>query len=203
MKINLLLAGTLALVLVAGFAPYLVTDAFALNLAWSGSGSSGADPLGHNWLIVDLENWGIPGTGLGTVPFLGNDWVTDFHFTVNDIPQGCEITFNDTEFRNEDGVGWPVTIMDNTIWFVAADPVADRLDPGDKFFVNIRFTCVITSIDFDAQWSMGSPIGGEILPINTTALLLAGAQTFSWMIPVVLSVLGIGLFVVSRKSENS
>ena len=46
-------------------------------------------------------------------------------------------------------------------------------------------------------------IGGELIPIQTTSLLLAGAQSFSWMIPVVLSVLGIGLFVVSRKSENS
>jgi len=46
-------------------------------------------------------------------------------------------------------------------------------------------------------------IGGEIIPLETTSLILAGAQTFSWMIPVVLSVLGIGLFVVSRKSENS
>ena len=42
-------------------------------------------------------------------------------------------------------------------------------------------------------------VGGEIIPIETTALILAGAQTFSWMIPVALSVLGIGLFVVSRK----
>ena len=42
---------------------------------------------------------------------------------------------------------------------------------------------------------------GELIPIETTSLLLAGAQSFSWMIPVVLSVLGIGLFVVSRKSE--
>jgi len=46
-------------------------------------------------------------------------------------------------------------------------------------------------------------VGGEIIPIDSTSLLLAGAQTFSWMIPVVLSVLGIGLFVASRKSENS
>jgi len=44
-------------------------------------------------------------------------------------------------------------------------------------------------------------VGGELLPIDSTALILAGAQTFSWMIPVVLSVLGIGLFVVSRKSK--
>ncbi len=46
-------------------------------------------------------------------------------------------------------------------------------------------------------------VGGEFLPIDSTALILAGAQTFSWMIPVILSGIGIGLFVVSRKSENS
>ena len=44
-------------------------------------------------------------------------------------------------------------------------------------------------------------VGGELIPIESTALLLAGVQTFSWMIPVVLSVLGIGLFAVSRKKE--
>jgi len=46
-------------------------------------------------------------------------------------------------------------------------------------------------------------VGGELIPLDTTFLLLANAQSFSWMIPVVMSVLGIGLFVVSRKSENS
>jgi len=46
-------------------------------------------------------------------------------------------------------------------------------------------------------------IGGELIPIETTSLLIAGAQSFSWMIPVVLSGIGIGLFVASRKSENS
>jgi len=51
------------------------------------------------------------------------------------------------------------------------------------------------------QGEVQFPVGGKIIPIETTSLLLAGAQTFSWMIPVILSVLGIGLFVVSRKSE--
>jgi len=44
-------------------------------------------------------------------------------------------------------------------------------------------------------------VGGELIPVETTTLILAGAQSFSWMIPVVLSGIGIGLFVVSRKSE--
>jgi len=46
-------------------------------------------------------------------------------------------------------------------------------------------------------------VGGEFLPIDSTALLLASAQSFSWMIPVILSGIGIGLFVVTRKSKNS
>jgi len=58
--------------------------------------------------------------------------------------------------------------------------------------------------DFGFQTYFGSDIviGGELIPIEQTSLILAGAQTFSWMIPVILSVLGIGLFVVYRKSEN-
>lgn len=43
-------------------------------------------------------------------------------------------------------------------------------------------------------------IGGEIIPIESTSLLLAGAQSATWMIPVLLSGIGIGFFVVSRKS---
>ena len=44
-------------------------------------------------------------------------------------------------------------------------------------------------------------VGGALIPIESTSLIIAGAQTFSWMIPVLLSGIGIGLFVVSRKSE--
>lgn len=44
-------------------------------------------------------------------------------------------------------------------------------------------------------------VGGSLLDIDSTSLLLAGTQSFSWMIPVVFSGIGIGLFVF-RKSEN-
>jgi len=53
-------------------------------------------------------------------------------------------------------------------------------------------------IQFGSDDEICPPIGGEIIPIEVTSLILAGAQTFSWMIPVVLSVLGIGLFVIRR-----
>ena len=46
-----------------------------------------------------------------------------------------------------------------------------------------------------------SPVGGALLSIDSTSLLVTGIQSSAWMIPVTLSVLGIGLFVASRKSE--
>ena len=42
-------------------------------------------------------------------------------------------------------------------------------------------------------------VGGELIPIQTTSLILAGAQTFSWMIPVLVSAVGIGLVLVRRR----
>jgi len=46
------------------------------------------------------------------------------------------------------------------------------------------------------------PTGGELIPLDTTALLLAGVQSVSmWMIPVVLSGAGIGVFVIMRSRK--
>jgi len=44
-----------------------------------------------------------------------------------------------------------------------------------------------------------TPVGGQIVPIESTALLLAGAQSTTWLIPLVLSAAGIGLVLVRRK----
>jgi len=42
-------------------------------------------------------------------------------------------------------------------------------------------------------------VGGQLLPIDTTALLLAGSQmTAAWMIPVIVAAIGIGI-VLARK----
>lgn len=43
-------------------------------------------------------------------------------------------------------------------------------------------------------------VGGEFVPIDSSALLLAGAQNIaSWMIPIVVAGVGIGLVLVRRK----
>ncbi len=96
-----------------------------------------------------------------------------------------------------------------SVW-MADEIIGTSAPDGTEVHCAVEFTVFDdfggTSIIFQDIWLIPDefvPVGGELLPLNTTALLLAGAQSFSWMIPVVLSVLGIGLFVVSRKSENS
>jgi len=45
------------------------------------------------------------------------------------------------------------------------------------------------------------PVGGTFLPIDTTSLLLAGAQSISmWMIPVILAGIVVGVFVIKRRN---
>jgi len=44
------------------------------------------------------------------------------------------------------------------------------------------------------------PVGGISIPIDQSALLLAGASSVSmWMIPVVIAGIGIGVFVIKRR----
>jgi len=64
----------------------------------------------------------------------------------------------------------------------------------------------VTSIDTLDESSRGLTVvlpviatGGELIPIDQTALLLAGVQSVSmWMIPVVIAGIGIGVFVTMR-----
>jgi len=44
-------------------------------------------------------------------------------------------------------------------------------------------------------------VGGTYIPIDQSALLLAGVQSVSmWMIPVVIAGIGIGVFVIKRRN---
>jgi len=48
-----------------------------------------------------------------------------------------------------------------------------------------------------------SPIGGEILSISTISLLVAGMQTgFAWILPLVLSAVGIGALVIRKITRD-
>ena len=59
----------------------------------------------------------------------------------------------------------------------------------------------IWTASFDEPENGDTPIGGTFVPIDQSALLLAGVQSISmWMIPVVIAGIGIGIFVIKRRN---
>ena len=49
----------------------------------------------------------------------------------------------------------------------------------------------------------GTPVGGSFIPIDSSALLLLAAQTTaSWIIPVLVSAVGIGIVLARKISSN-
>ena len=83
--------------------------------------------------------------------------------------------------------------------------LSPEMDNSEDFFPTGIFNEINSddppTIQRVSQAKVIKVVGGEQIPIETTSLLLANVQIFSWMIPLILSVLGIGLFVVSRKSD--
>ena len=65
--------------------------------------------------------------------------------------------------------------------------------------IEIENTGTITAV-INEIFTDGVAIGGEIISIESTAVLLAGAQTISsWLIPVIVSAAGIGLVLLRKK----
>jgi len=73
--------------------------------------------------------------------------------------------------------------------------LTDCQTPGDVTVWSIDLSGVITCI----EGSCLPLVGGELIPLDTTSLIVAGAQmNASWMIPVIVSGIGIAI-VIARK----
>ncbi len=85
---------------------------------------------------------------------------------------------------------------------VARGGIIQDLCPGNTYVSGVLQTSIIDWV-YTTYFVEDELVGGKLLPLDTTSLLLAGATSTTWMIPVVLSGIGIGLFVFSKKPENS
>jgi len=125
------------------------------------------------------------------------------------------------DYRNNDANN-PQTVPPHEFWFTdlmwtdASGMVVDFfVDPGELCETQImttgfsdtsahaiidEFTIpVFDVLQCDLQIKSKHAVGGEISPITTSALLLAGAQnSMAWMIPVLVSGIGIAI-VIARK----
>jgi len=153
------------------------------------------------------------GNGIGFTPtdtlFHARTFGTDQTLnTVNQITGASSTLFN---------VIWPVPIgggfpspnamdfdTDSGLFYVnmgGASPTANDLlitvDPSNGAIVTIGQTQ--DRIDAIAFAEESVKVGGELLPIDNTALMLAGLQTSAiWMIPIVVGAAGAGAYFIKR-----
>ena len=120
-----------------------------------GGDANGTDPLGHVWTTAGTH-WGEPGYLAGDEVFnplmISNgagDYATSFSFTflkgvsgtIDQTPSTTPFGSGpETRFTNlTDGVAWLVSFANGNVTFTAPT-MASKLDPSDRFFVNVAFT---------------------------------------------------------------
>jgi len=147
-------------------------------------------------VTVTIRNGGVFGTDLGTKSMVVNLGAG----TNAGSPEAVHFDFNS-----------PIQLVPGQTYGIQFESTADNikasLSGGNPYSGGIAFQNSGSSSDID--WGFATyfsenfiplPIGGELLPINTTALLLAGVQTnLGWIVPVVISAVGISAFLVKRK----
>jgi len=97
------------------------------------------------------------------------------------------------------------TVSETNLNFPLANFVIENaaLSLGDIDEINVNFTDNVDATDFDVEFIQITMVmvGGEMMPADTTALLLAGAELNAiWILPAIAAI-GIGVFVVSRKRK--
>jgi len=236
LKLNRLLAGTLALVLIAG----LVTPAFAQASDEGGVGQqvqagpsmpAGLVPIDGTWTEFSnvapdpsVSDGCLPAdpAGLSCIPSdAANSVFGDAPpWTFTCPTAGCSLTVTDAfnlgdqyeVFDNAASIGstppvpLPAQAGDQCAGAVvlASDPELCVLDPNSSTGVfnlgsgahSITITRIASDpgVQFTAAYFkivIKQAVGGELLPIDSTALMLAGLQSSAiWMLPVLAGIAG-------------
>jgi len=133
--------------------------------------------------------------GFGVVTEVQSKWAQsgEYKHAPNNSPYGTNWEIFRTLMVNPE-IGSP-TIPKNTNLFENEEALVSLQIPLDV--LNLAFDCTgQLLLDSSPQPPV---VGGELLPIDTTALLVAGTQTgAAWMIPVIVSGIGFAI-VLARK----
>lgn len=167
--------------------------AAAATVFFEGSGASGVinytsapGGTGYGFLVdEDSDSWGIPGYNEGTLPWNLGDGFTDFHITFGGLPNGvslavttsasCGDNTQNVFCHDSPGSVWDAVFDGpNSISFYATS-LANVLDDGDRFYVNIFFDGDIVADDltFAGSFTMDGAV-----PEPSTYLLMGAGLGF-------------------------
>ena len=196
-----LLAGTLALVLVAG----MTSPAFAgLDPnAWIGGDGDWEDainwsdglPLSSNDILID------DGNGANSIVHLNEDFLLtgDLHVDDGDtliIEKGVTLTHDQT--LNLSIINEGTIIIHGTLAHFDSILVNNSLivvKCGGELIIESALSGVGQIINEDC-------VAGKLLPLDSTALFLVGIQSMTvWMIPTVLGLTGVGVYLVKFRKH--
>jgi len=243
-----LLAGALALVLIAGmtspaYAEHCTTEQTTLDqLFLPGGCIIAGDKIFENWELAgtggdpyDFANVEVipvnddpnnPGlryvtNNLSVVQGGGISW--NIHYDVSTLsgdPLIKDYSLELIDFSSDDEGAFP-NVSEDTVpssAFILVDTSQPKLE---AFFeptnaIRVSLTVSLTSIfgpnslqEFVALYSQVPPppepdtrVAGQLLPLDSTALFLAGIQSMTvWMIPTVLGLAGVGVYLVKFRKQ--
>jgi len=97
-------------------------------------------------------------------------------------------------------ISTPTELLFDIATFAVVNPLVN-LNDIDEIKFTFATTIAFTDYDLDLLDITMEMVGGEMFPVDTTALLLAGAELNAiWILPAIAAI-GIGAFVVSRKRK--
>jgi len=219
-----ILTGILAFVLVAGITnnAYAVSDEIidADGTASAGKGLPGAKDVMPGDLLLPFPSTGSPLTGLDWFDQDGNGvWTQGLDALHSEDPASCP-----TAIRNGiHELGLDCKVVDESSSLFNGDTVDCDVEVGVNFNPIQIPVCPDPKMKFhdkngNGSYELGEDIvldlnmndifdemrvvGGEIILIDTTALLLAGVQTTAiWMLPIIAGAAGVTAFYLkSRKN---
>ena len=175
----------------------------------------GRDAFGVNWVMVDCNGQASANTGLF------NDFQLILIERYDTGPMNFDIELNYDTINWEAGVasgGDAMTCLGgntaivgysdggaNTFQFPGSDVDGAFLDSGPavtSLIQNSLNSGELGRYIISVRNGIPNPepiiIGGLIIPIDSTSLLLMGVQSTSWLIPVALSIAGVSLVLIKR-----
>jgi len=204
---------------------WLVTIVMSIALLLTSVNTIHANPTGDT-VTIDVPEVGVPPTAEVVVGpeieyeglFFGNPGFPimvdiDDGTIVISAPNGpgpftpfpFPVLIHDLQWRDQSGQIIPGVMTSLDCETISTDPdvgfvVFDFPDPiridvftGDEFNTPFAISC-----SFEVEHELVL-VGGEMINVDPTALILAGGQmTAAWMIPVIVSGIGIGI-VIARK----